>query len=88
MFNPPVVFSGGNISQKTTRMLQTRFNAAIHLRLMWEADEWVRQCYVTNKDTLNCEGDRGDLYFLVLAYKHELASSVWVWPGRTWNVCP
>lgn len=85
MFESPVVHVSARVSPKIERFLNTKFDTVTHLRLMWEADEWTRQCYCRGDEIMDCNGGRGDLFFLLKMYKHTLQSSVWVWPGRTWR---
>lgn len=66
--------------------MTTRFNTALHLRLMWEADTWVRHCYTTGVNVLDCNGERGDLYFLLSAFEAKFMASVLLCHARTWQI--
>ena len=81
----PVVALNAGVSCKAQRMLNTKFDAATHLRLMWEADAWTRRCHCLGIDVLDSSGGRGDLFFLIRMFSVVLKSSIWVWPGRTWT---
>jgi len=75
MFESPVVHVSARVSHKAERMLNTKFDAATHLRLMWEADEWTRQCHCLGSEMMDCVGDRGDLFFLLKLYQCTMQSS-------------
>lgn len=69
--------TGAGISLKAARFLADKcpFEPSLHLQLMWDADVWVKICYLSNNDPCNSTGERGDLFFLLSTYRAIILAS-------------
>jgi hypothetical protein len=61
-----------------------RFDPVLHMRLMREADVWHKRCYLRNELARDVCGPRGDLAFVLQAYRGYFAASTLIGIHDLW----